>query len=134
MCQVYFKRVIQTWNFKKHNLPFKKDSRNGHSCPFQPYLASPSTYCTSMYFACPGVKDPAPMSYKWPQNGFSQQAWQACAPMHNVHFVKYVFLPTEQAETCLKICVLINYSTYICPSLFSWKENLIFKDTMIFKL
>ena len=45
MCQVYLKSVIQTWNFKKQNLLFKKDYRNGHSCPFQPYLASPSTYC-----------------------------------------------------------------------------------------
>ena len=40
-----------------------------------------------------------------------------------------VFLPTEQAETYLKICVLIYHSTYICPSLFNWKENLIFKET-----
>ena len=34
-----------------------------------------------------------------------------------------VFLSTEQAETYLKIYVLIYHSTYICPSLFSWKEN-----------
>ena len=33
--------------------------------------------------------------------------------------VQYVFLPTEQAETYLKICVLINHSTYICASLYS---------------
>ena len=51
-------------------------------------------------------------------------------PMHNVHFVKYVFLPTEQAETYLKKCVLINYSTYICLGLFGWKENMIFKETL----
>ena len=40
------------------------------------------------------------------------------ATLHNVHFVKYVFLPTEQAKTYLKSCVLINYSTYICLCLF----------------
>ena len=27
----------------------------------------------------------------------------------------------------------ISYSTYICPNLFGWKENLIFKETVIFK-
>ena len=47
--------------------------------------------------------------------------------MHNVHFWYYFFLPSEQAETYLKICVLINYSTYICPSLFGWKENILHK-------
>ena len=56
------------------------------------------------------------------------------APVHNVHFVKYVYLPTEQAETYLKRCVLINYSTYICLGLFGWKENMIFKETVTFKL
>ena len=55
-------------------------------------------------------------------------------PLHNVLFVQYVFLPTEQAETYLKIYVLIYRSTYICLNLFSWKENLIFKETVIFKL
>ena len=54
--------------------------------------------------------------------------------MHNVYFVQYVFLPTEQAETYLKMCVLIYHSTCICPNLFGWKENLIFKETVIFKL
>ena len=47
------------------------------------------------------------------------------APMHNVHFGYYVYLPTEQAETYLKSCVLINYSTYICLCLFGWKENIL---------
>ena len=55
-------------------------------------------------------------------------------PLHNVHFVKYVFLPTEQAETYLKSCILINYSTYICLCLFGWKENMILKETVTFKL
>ena len=36
-----------------------------------------------------------------------------------------VFLPTEQAETYLKIYILIYHSTYICPNLFGCKENLI---------
>ena len=49
--------------------------------------------------------------------------------MHNVYFVQYVFLPTEQAEIYLKICVLIYHLTYICPSLFGWKENMIFEET-----
>ena len=49
---------------------------------------------------------------------------------------EYVFLPTEQAdtETYLKIYVLINHLTYIRPSLFSCKENIILEETMIFKL
>ena len=54
--------------------------------------------------------------------------------MHNVLFVQYVFLSTEQAETYLEIYVEIYHSKYICPSLFDWKENLIFKETVIFKL
>ena len=55
-------------------------------------------------------------------------------PLHNVHFVKYVYLPTEQAETYLKSCVLINHSTYICLCLFGWKVNMILKETVTFKL
>ena len=55
-------------------------------------------------------------------------------PMHNVHFGYYVFLPTEQAETYLKRCVLINYSTYICLCLFGWKENMINEETVSSKL
>ena len=31
------------------------------------------------------------------------------APVHNVHFGKYVYLPTEQAETYLKSCVFNIY-------------------------
>ena len=54
--------------------------------------------------------------------------------VHNVLFVQYVFLPTKQAETYLKIYVLICHSTYIYPSFFSWKQNLIFKETVTFKL
>ena len=46
--------------------------------------------------------------------------------LHNVHFVKYVFLPTEQAETCLKIYVLIYQLT--------WKENMICEEAVPFKL
>ena len=56
------------------------------------------------------------------------------APLHNVHFGKYVYLPTEQAETYLKRCVLINYSTYICLCLFGWKVNMINEETVTFKL
>ena len=55
-------------------------------------------------------------------------------PLHTVQIGWYIFLLTEQAETYLEICVLIYHSTYICPSLFGWKENLIFKETVIFKL
>ena len=50
--------------------------------------------------------------------------------MHNVPFVQYVFLPTEQAVTYFKIYVLIIHLTYICPSLFGWKENMIFEETV----
>ena len=72
-------------------------------------------------------------------------------PLHNVLFVQYVFLQTKHAETYLKIYVLamsnfitfMNLNrvqtlrkllTYICPSLFGWKENMIFEETVIFKL
>ena len=43
--------------------------------------------------------------------------------MHNVLFGQYGFLPTEQAQTYLKIYVLIYHTTNICPSLFSWKAG-----------
>ena len=33
----------------------------------------------------------------------------ASLPLHNVHFGKYVFLPTAQAETYLESCVSINH-------------------------
>ena len=56
------------------------------------------------------------------------------SPLHNVHIGQYVFLPTEQAETYLKSCVLINYLTYICLCLFGWKVNMILKETVTFKL
>merc|ERR1712004_207845 len=48
-----------------------------------------------------------------------------CTTLHNVHFGYYVYLPTEQADTYLKSCVLINYSTYICLCLFGWKVNIV---------
>ena len=41
-------------------------------------------------------------------------------PLHNV------YLPTEQAETYLKICVLIYHLTFICPSLFDCEVNTFF--------
>ena len=46
--------------------------------------------------------------------------------LHNVLFVQYVFLPTEQTETYFKICILTYDLTYICPGLFDWKENTFF--------
>ena len=54
----------------------------------------------------------------------------------NVLFVHFVFFPIEQAdtETYLNIYVLIYHLTYICPSLFGCKENIILEETMIFKL
>ena len=54
--------------------------------------------------------------------------------MHNVLFVQQVFLPTEQGETYLKNFVLMYQLTYICPRLFGWKENVIFEETMTYKL
>ena len=50
--------------------------------------------------------------------------------MHDVLFVQYVFLPAEQTDTYFKIYVLMYHSKYICPSLFGWKENFIFKETV----
>ena len=54
--------------------------------------------------------------------------------MHNVLFVQYVFLPTEQTETYFKICILTYDLTYICPGLFDWKENTFFFIFVYFKL
>ena len=42
--------------------------------------------------------------------------------LHSVLFVQYVFLPTK-AETYPNIYVSIHHFTYICPSLFGWKEK-----------
>ena len=53
--------------------------------------------------------------------------------MHNVLFGQHVFLPTEQAETYLKIYALIYHSTYICSSLFGWKEKLYFQGNRDFQ-
>ena len=55
-------------------------------------------------------------------------------PLHNVLFVQYVFLPTEQTETYFKICILTYDLTYICPGLFDWKENTFFFIFVYFKL
>ena len=54
--------------------------------------------------------------------------------LHNVLFVQYVFLPTEQSETYFNIFILIFDSTYICPDLFDWKENTFFFIFVYFKL
>ena len=56
------------------------------------------------------------------------------SPLHNVLFVQYVFLPTEQTETYFKICILTYDLTYICPGLFDWKENTFFFIFVYFKL
>ena len=44
-----------------------------------------------------------------------------------------VFLPTK-AETYPNIYVSIHHFTYICPSLFGWKEKIIFEETLNSKL
>ena len=54
--------------------------------------------------------------------------------LHNVYIGQYVYLATEQAETYLKICVLIYHLTYICPSLFDCEVNTFFFIFVIFKL
>ena len=56
------------------------------------------------------------------------------APLHNGLLGQYVFLTTKQADTYLKTYVLVYHSTNICPSLSGCKENLIFKETVTFKL
>ena len=54
----------------------------------------------------------------------ARETWYAAAlALHNVLFGQYVYLATEQAETYLKICVLIYHLTYICPSLFDCEVN-----------
>ena len=62
-----------------------------------------------------------------------QRKYDEQVPLHNVLFGQYVFLPTKQAETYLKIYVLMYHLTYIWTSLFGWKENLIFKETKSLK-
>ena len=53
--------------------------------------------------------------------------------MNSVVFVQYVFLPTEEAET-YQMYVMIYHLTFICPSLFGWKENMVSEETVTFKL
>ena len=57
---------------------------------------------------------------------FSPRGGASIPAVHNVHFVDFVFLPTEQAATYLKICILTYLLTYINPSSFDWKENTFF--------
>ena len=54
--------------------------------------------------------------------------------LHSVLFVQYVFIQTEQAETYPKIYVSIDNSTFFFPSLFAWKEKIIFEETLNSKL
>ena len=42
-----------------------------------------------------------------------QRKYDEQVPLHNVLFGQYVFLPTKQAETYLKIYVLMYHLTYI---------------------
>ena len=61
--------------------------------------------------------------------------WNLLSAMHNVLFVQYVFLPTKQAETYPKIYVLMYHLTYICTSLFDWRENMIYnKNKKVVKI
>ena len=53
---------------------------------------------------------------------FDAEAVTSSSSLHNVLFGQFEFLATEQAETYLKISVLISHSTYICPSLFDCEE------------
>ena len=53
--------------------------------------------------------------------------------LYNVMFAHFEFLPTELAETHLKIYVLIYHLPYICPSFIGWKENMIFEETVRFR-
>ena len=48
-------------------------------------------------------------------------------PLHNVLFVQYIYLATEQAQTYRKSCSLIYLLTYICPSAFDCEVNAIFR-------
>ena len=49
-----------------------------------------------------------------------------CSSLHNVLFVQYIYLATEQAQTYRKSCSLIYLLTYICPSAFDCEVNAIF--------
>ena len=52
--------------------------------------------------------------------------WETHSEITYIYYGQYVYLATEQAETYLKICTLINYLTYICPSLFECAERTLF--------
>ena len=58
-------------------------------------------------------------------NQFTKMGIQDNA-LHNVHIVDFVFLPTEQVATYLKICISTYRLTYIDPNSFDWKENTFF--------
>ena len=47
----------------------------------------------------------------------------ARTPLHNVHFVKYVYLPTEQAETYLCVALRLDKLFNIYLSLLVWLEG-----------
>ena len=52
--------------------------------------------------------------------------------MHNVLVVHITLQPNKLRH--ILIYVLIYHLTYICPSLFGWKENMIFEKTVTFNL
>ena len=127
----------------KNNLNPKTKSNGG---PSQKHIFSRYMYDIALEFACqfintlckscPQVQKEGQLSIKTFELALVGVVVIAkiLTPVHNVHFGWYVYITTEQAETYLKRCVLINYSTYICLCLFGWKVNLIFKETVTFKL
>ena len=93
--------------------------------PIQHILSKPScvfTFC----ILCAHTLSSA--QWGWMQ---LHQGWEgvglSALPLHNVHFVKYVFLPTEQAETNICWIIYQDATFKICLSLFGWKENILDK-------
>ena len=54
--------------------------------------------------------------------------------VHNMYFVQYVFLLSEQAETYLKVCVLIYHLTFIFSQVVRLEGKHDFEENVIFKL
>ena len=55
-------------------------------------------------------------------------------PLHNVQFVQYLYLATEQAGTYLKSGPVWHHLTYINPTLFSCEINIENSILVSFKL
>ena len=74
----------------------------------------------------------AKVDFRWqPMTSSSSSSSSSSSPVHNVQFVQYMHA-TEQAQTYLKIWVLVSQWTYICPNLFKRGQNNFFLTFLCF--